>query len=149
MRLLVSTPSAVVLDADQVRRVRAQNGSGAFGILPGHADFVTVLAVSVLRWQDRDAVERYVALNGGVLTVRGGRDVAVSSREAVADDDLDRLERRVLGEMRREAAEETADRSRQSHLHLAAIRRMCGFLRAGRAGRSTHMALGAAEDDGT
>ena len=32
--------------------LRAEDDTGAFGILPGHADFLTVLAVSVVTWRD-------------------------------------------------------------------------------------------------
>ena len=45
MRLLVTTPSRSSSIATDVRHVRAEDETGAFGILHGHADFVTVLAI--------------------------------------------------------------------------------------------------------
>ena len=69
MRLLVTTPMAVIVDADSVRHVRAEDETGAFGILPGHADFITALAVSVITWRNGTDEEHHVAVRGGVLTV--------------------------------------------------------------------------------
>jgi hypothetical protein len=51
MRLVVSTPTAIVVDVDRVRHVRAEDETGAFGIMAGHADFLTVLPISVLTWE--------------------------------------------------------------------------------------------------
>ena len=44
MRLTVTTPLAIVAEADDVAHLRAEDDTGAFGILPGHADFLTALA---------------------------------------------------------------------------------------------------------
>ena len=52
MRLTVTTPLAIVVEADDVAHLRAEDETGAFGILPGHADFLTALAVSVVTWRD-------------------------------------------------------------------------------------------------
>ncbi len=54
MKLIVTTPSAVVVEADSVHHVRAEDETGAFGILPDHADFLTVLAISVITWERSD-----------------------------------------------------------------------------------------------
>ena len=43
MKLLVTTPLAVIVDVEDVRHIRADDETGAFGILPGHANFITVL----------------------------------------------------------------------------------------------------------
>ena len=50
MRLTITTPLAIVVEADDVAHLRAEDETGAFGILPGHADFLTALAVSVASW---------------------------------------------------------------------------------------------------
>ena len=93
MKLVVSTPLEIVVEDDDVAHVRAEDASGAFGILRGHADFLTALSVSVLSWRDLRGRERHVALRGGVLEVRDGERVEVASREAVAGDDLRRRQR--------------------------------------------------------
>lgn len=129
MRLLVTTPLAVVVDARDVRHVRAEDDSGAFGILRGHADLVTVLAVSVVTWRGRDGGEHYVAVRRGVLTVRGGDTVEVATGEAVCGDDLRELETAVLARLREEIRAEEVSRASAARLQVAAIRQICRYLR--------------------
>src|SRR3546814_8875342 len=67
-----------------------------------------------------------------MLEVRGGSTIAIATREAVAGDDLRRLESEVLVRFRRQLAEEQAARKDAQRLYLAAIRQICHFLRPGR-----------------
>jgi ATP synthase protein I len=82
MRLRIVTPLSVVVDED-ADSLRAEDASGSFGIRPGHAPFLTALAVSIVSWKTA-GLERFCALRGGVLTVTGGSTVAIATREAVA-----------------------------------------------------------------
>jgi F-type H+-transporting ATPase subunit epsilon len=132
MRLLVTTPMAVIVDADGLRHVRAEDETGAFGILPGHADFITALAVSVITWRNGADEEHHVAVRGGVLTVRDGDLVEVATREAVGEDTLRRLGRAVLERFREEVEAEEESRISATRLHLAAIRQLQRYLEAGR-----------------
>ena len=132
MRLLVTTPLSVVVDVAEVRHVRAEDETGAFGILPGHADFVTVLSVTVITWRNHADEEHYVAVRGGVLIVRGGDLVEVATREAVGEDTLRRLGHAVLARFRDEARAEAESRVSTARLHLAAIRQLQRYLDAGR-----------------
>jgi F-type H+-transporting ATPase subunit epsilon len=131
VRLVVSTPEAVVVDRE-IAHVRAEDRSGAFGILDRHADLITALAVSVLVARDRDGRERFVAVRGGLLTVTGGRLVRVLTREAVAGDDLRALERDVLTRFRRSAAAEARARASAERLERALLRHVADTLRTGR-----------------
>lgn len=130
MRLTVTTPLAIVVEDGDVAHLRAEDPTGAFGILPGHADFLTALAVSVASWRNSHGVEHHVALRGGMLEVRGGDSIAIAAPEAVPGDDLQRLESEVLAGFRRRLAEEQAARSDAQRLYLAAIRRIVRLLRA-------------------
>jgi len=132
MRLTVTTPLAIVVEADDVTHLRAEDETGAFGILPGHADFLTALAVSVLSWRHARGGEHYAAIRGGMLEVRGGNTIAIATREAVPGDDLHRLETDVLAAFRRDLEEERAARTDAQRLYLAAIREICRFLRVER-----------------
>ena len=132
MRLVVTTPTALVVDDPNVRYVRAEDETGAFGVLPGHADFLTVLAVSVITWRDADGREHHVAVRGGVLTVRDGAQVEVATREAVGEETLERLGAAVLDRFRDEAAAETESRVSTARLHLATMRQLQRFLESGR-----------------
>lgn len=132
MRLLVTTPMAVIVDQDDVRHVRAEDDTGAFGILEHHADFITALEVSVITWRDRDDREHHVAVRGGVLTVRGGDLIEVATREAVGEDTLEELGEAVLQRFRDEVEAEEESRVSATRLHLAAIRQLQRYLESGR-----------------
>lgn len=131
MRLLVTTPLSVVVDAEDVRHVRAEDETGAFGILPGHADFITVLAISVITWRNRAEEEHHVAVRGGVLTVRDGNLVEVATREAVGEDSLRELGRAVLDRFRETVHAEEEWRISATRLQLAAIRKFQQYLESG------------------
>ena len=133
MRLTVTTPLAIIVEADDVAHLRAEDETGAFGILPGHADFLTALAVSVASWRDDRGAEHYAAVRGGMLEVRGGNAIAIAVPEAVVGDDLRQLEAQVLARFRRRVAEEQAARTDAQRLYLAAVRQIVRFLRDERA----------------
>jgi F-type H+-transporting ATPase subunit epsilon len=129
MRLTVTTPLAIVVDVDDVAHLRAEDETGAFGVLGGHADFLTALTVSVVSWRDGGGVEHHVAVRGGMLSVDGGQTIAIATPEAVVGDDLPRLEVEVIAGYRRQAAEERAAHADAQRLYLAAIRRITRLLR--------------------
>lgn len=128
MRLLVTTPTTVVLDASGIVHVRGEDETGAFGILDRHADFVTVLVASVLTWRDAAGHQGHVAVRGGVLNVTGGDVVKVASRDAVAGDDLETLERNVLSAYREQEERERQARMAEQRLQAAAIHRVRQYL---------------------
>ena len=78
MKLTITTPLAIAVEADDVMYLRAEDETGAFGILPGHADFLTALSVSVASWRDDRGTERHVAVRGGMLEVHGGSAIAIA-----------------------------------------------------------------------
>jgi F-type H+-transporting ATPase subunit epsilon len=129
MRLEVTTPAAIIVSTDNVRHVRAEDSTGAFGIQPGHADFLTALAISVLIWRDGAGLERYAAVRGGVLRVRGGTVVEVATREAVVGDDLANLREVVLAQMSEHAESERAARLGALGLQHAVIQQIYRYLR--------------------
>ena len=131
MRLVISTPTSVVADIPDATAIRAEDESGSFGILDGHADFVTVVSISILRWRQADGVTRYCAHRRGILSVRGGRDIRLAVREAVLGDDPEQLEEAVLVRFREGAEEEQNTRAESLRLQLTAIRRIIQHLRPG------------------
>jgi len=132
MRLRIVTPLSVVLDED-VNSLRAEDESGTFGVLPGHAPFLTALAISIVSWRKAD-VEGFCAVRGGVLTVGGGvsaTSVDIATREAVPGDDLATLDAEVLARFQSDADEERTEHVETVRLQLNAIRRMVSRLKAG------------------
>ena len=130
MRLIVTTPLAIIADASDVKHLRAEDETGAFGILPGHADFLTALSVSVATWRNRTGAEHHIAVRGGMLEVRDGDTITIATREAIASDDLHHLETQVLATFRRQAEEERSARTDAQRLYLAAIRQIYRFLKS-------------------
>ena len=127
MRLRIVTPLAVVVDEDALA-LRAEDASGSFGILPGHADFLTSLAISVVGWKRSDGSRRYCAVRRGTLSVSGGQDVALATREAIAGDDLATLDSTVLDRFRADTEQERSERFESIQLQLNAIRRIVSQL---------------------
>jgi F-type H+-transporting ATPase subunit epsilon len=69
------------------------------------------------------------------LSVTGGREIAIATREAVTGDDLATLDETVLARFRADTETERAERVDSTRLQLNAIRRIVSHLRAsGRSG---------------
>jgi F-type H+-transporting ATPase subunit epsilon len=134
MRLLITTPTAVVIDDRDVVAVRAEDESGSFGILNGHVDFLTALSVSVVSWRQVDDRQRFCAVRRGVLSVTNGSEVAIATREAIPGDDLDRLEQVVLARFRDAIEAERIERTESLQLQMKAIRQIVSYLRPERVG---------------
>jgi len=129
MRLLITTPTAIVVDQPNVSSVRAEDDSGSFGILRGHEDLLTALNLSIVSWRDADDRVRYCAVRRGVLSVTGGSEIAIATREAIPGDDLDRLEEVVLNQFRERSEMERASRTQSLQLQMKAIRQIVQYLR--------------------
>lgn len=129
MDLVITTPTLVAAHVPDVAHLRAEDTSGGFGVLPGHADLLTALSISVVSWRRADGREGHCAVFGGVLTVSGGARIAVATREAVVGDDLAALERDVLARFRQAREEEGEARTGARRMHLAAVRHILAYLR--------------------
>ncbi len=144
LRLVISTPTQLLVDAAGVTSLRGEDASGGFGILPGHADFVTALSPCVLRWRENET-ERYCAVRGGVMSVKDGLQLRVACRHGVLGDDLQKLEAEVRAAAATRASGESHARVEQTRLHAYAVRQLIRYLRP--AGLSESI-LGDGEGDG-
>lgn len=104
MKLEVRTPTGMVLDEDEVRRVAAETVDGAFTVKPRHLDFVTTLVPGILAYTVAGE-ERLLAVDRGVL-VKAGAEVAVSVRDAVRGDSIGDLEQTVREHLERRSEHE-------------------------------------------
>ena len=130
MKLRITDPTAILVDAD-VASVRAEDASGSFGILSGHADFLTALGVSIVSWRGPDGALGYCAVRNGILTVSHGTEVAVATREGHVGDDLGTLEHDVLARYRERDEGERSERTASAKLRMQAIRHMVEALQGG------------------
>ena len=110
---------AVIADHDDVVSVRAEDASGSFGILPGHADLITVLTPSVVAGHQRRPAG-WCAVRRGVLSVHAGHEVAIATRQAQLGDDLAALGARRAGRFRAEldAERRACPACRRNRLHI-------------------------------
>ena len=129
LHLTVTTPGQILVDSGDVAAVRAEDQSGSFGILPGHADLLTVLVASVLRWRTADGATRFCAVHGGVFTVSAGCNVAVACREGVVGDSLENLEAKVCTVRAEQLEADRKARVEQVRLHALAVRQLLRYLR--------------------
>ncbi|MGV8955113.1 MAG: F0F1 ATP synthase subunit epsilon [Cypionkella sp.] len=126
MRLRIVTPLAVIAEED-FTSLRAEDASGGFGIMQGHAAFLTALTISIISWR-QGAAETFCALRGGTLVVTDGNTVTITTREAVLGEDLATLDAEVLARFRTEVETERAEHVETMQLQLNAIRRMVSRL---------------------
>lgn len=134
MRLTIATPDSLLLEQDGVVSLRAEDESGAFGIMAGHVPFLTALTPSVVSWRDESGHENHCAVRGGLLTVRDGQQIAIATRQAFLGDDIARLEDKLRAGIAAAEESERAERVAAAQMQAAAIRRIMGLLRPGLAG---------------
>ena len=130
MKLRIVTPLDVAVDEDGVTALRAEDATGSFGILPGHADFLTRLGISVVSWTAADGRRHHCAVRGGVLRVSAGDRVEVATRDAVTGPDLDTLHHDVLERFAARRESEKQERVESTRRHLAAVREIMRHLQA-------------------
>ncbi|MGO9062640.1 MAG: F0F1 ATP synthase subunit epsilon [Candidatus Binataceae bacterium] len=124
MRLVITTPMTVVADIAEVVHVRAEDETGSFGILEHHDEFLTALAVSVVSWRQASGHEGHCAVRGGVLSVSGGKEVEIATRQAVLGDDLGHLADKVVAELKREAEQEETAWTHAAGMRLRVLREL-------------------------
>lgn len=101
------TFTLVLLGATQTEKIEgvtsfvAEDASGSFGILAGHARIITTLVFGLARFRVGDEPWQYLALPGGVLYFLDN-ELSLSTRSYLIDDNYERistvLQERLLGE---------------------------------------------------
>ena len=77
----------------------------------------------------------YCAVRHGVLSVTGGQNIAIATREAIVGDDLATLDQTVLARFRADIEMERTEHVESTRLQLNAIRQIMRHLQpGGRAG---------------
>ena len=132
MRLQIVTPLSVEADLNDIVSVRADDRTGSFTILPHHADFITVLTVTVVEWCTASGEQGQIAVRGGILRVEGGHLVQIATRQAVSGPTLERLGAAILDQLRDEAEADTKARIAAARMHMGVIRQLDRYLRTGR-----------------
>lgn len=137
LSLRIATPSSVPVDDLPIASLRAEDISGAFGVHGGHANLVTLLIPSVVRWIAADGEHGFCVVDGGVLTVEHGAHIEIACRDAICGGDLASLEEQVTA--MRAARLDTTRRARagEVRLHARTVRQIVRYLRGGASGPVT------------
>jgi F-type H+-transporting ATPase subunit epsilon len=121
LTLEIATPTRLVV-SETVDEVIAPGSEGYFGVLPGHAPFLTTLGTGEVTYRDgRD--ERYLAVAGGFAEVRNDK-VIILADSAERTDEIDR----ARAERARERAEQRLAGRSQDEVDYA--RAACALARA-------------------
>lgn len=120
LKLEVVTPYKTVL-SDEVDEITATGALGEFGILPGHAPFLTSLKVGEFCYK-KDGVGVCMALNWGYLEVESDKVIIlVESAERADEIDLDRA-KAALGRAE-EALKKLTPEDKKFKVYEAALER--------------------------
>lgn len=113
---------------ERVSLLRLRDESGHFAIQRGHADLLTALEAGLGYWRDGAGRRTFLAVDGGILSVRGGEAV-VSAREIFTDEDPDALVARMEQVFRRRDASERAFLQMLGNLEKSFVRKSLELVR--------------------
>jgi F-type H+-transporting ATPase subunit epsilon len=120
MKLEIVTPYSKVLDME-VDEVTATGKLGEFGVLPGHAPFLTSLKIGELVYKNNGITE-HMALNWGYFEIKDDRIIVlVETAEASDQIDLERA-KSALGRAE-EALKKLTPEDKQHKIYEAALER--------------------------
>jgi len=78
----------------EVKKVAAEAENGWFCLLPKHVDFTTSLTPGILMLTTPEGKDVFLAIDEGIL-VKYGKEVVISTRNAIEGEDLGELKSRV------------------------------------------------------
>ena len=86
--LRIVTPPKIT--EKRVKAIRLKDGSGFFGIMKGHINFVTAIEPSLCYYLDENDREVFLAVDGGIVSIKGGM-VTITSRAIFESNDAEKL----------------------------------------------------------
>jgi len=120
MKLEIITPYSKVLDME-VDEVTATGKIGEFGVLPGHAPFLTSLRIGELAYKN-NGITAHLALNWGYFEIQDDRIIVLVETAEVSDEiDLERA-KAALGRAE-EALKKLTAEDKQFKVYEAALER--------------------------
>ena len=125
MQIHLRLPTAVLFSG-AATKLNGVAADGAFGILPNHVDFVTVLVPSILLLTTPDGDERIFGIDEGLL-VKHGHTVEISVRRGIESDDLLGLQGKVRDSFAQMEDEERVARSALARMETDLVRRFANL----------------------
>lgn len=100
-----------------------EDATGSFGILPGHARFMTVLVFGLARFRVGNDPWQYLALPGGVVYFANNR-MRLTTRRYLKDDNYERISQQLQEQMLAEEARWASVKESLRRLEEALFQRM-------------------------
>lgn len=97
-----------------VRSFVAEDASGSFGLLPGHARFMTILIFGLARFRVAEETWQYLAAPGAVLYFNNN-ELSISTRHFLIDSDYENISALLQQQL---LIEEDHLRMMKENLHL-------------------------------
>lgn len=120
MKLEILTPYCKVLDME-VDEVTATGKLGEFGVLPGHAPFLTSLKIGELAYKNNNVTE-HMSLNWGYFEVCEDKIIVlVETAELASDIDIERA--KAAQDRAEEALKKLTSEDKQFKVYEAALQR--------------------------
>jgi len=125
----MSAITVSLLDGRSERRLEdvaslvATDGSGQFGILPGHEPLVTAVTAGLVRCRRADGGAYHLACTGGVLLCRDDQVQIVSARFLIGERE-DELTPQLDRLLSREQTEQAAGRQSRAQVDRALLKRL-------------------------
>jgi F-type H+-transporting ATPase subunit epsilon len=125
-RLRIVTP--VQMTEKDIHHIRLRDGTGFFGIMKGHTDFLTVLEPSLCYYTDAEGKEFFLAIDGGILSIREGV-VTLTSREVYESGDADKLAAIIHSAVVKRDESETVLRGMLEGIEKAFLEKSIAFIK--------------------
>ena len=120
MKLEIVTPYKKVVDTE-VEEVTATGKLGEFGVLPGHAPFLTSLKIGELVYKNNGVAE-HMSLNWGYFEINDDKIIVlVETAEAAAEIDVERAKAAL--DRAEEALKKLTSEDKQFKVYEAALER--------------------------
>jgi F-type H+-transporting ATPase subunit epsilon len=103
-KLKIVTPLKIT--ENDIKYIRLKDATGFFGVMKGHIDFLTFIEPSLCYYIDSNDREVFLAVNGGVLRIKGGK-VTLISLEVFESDDAEKLSEIIEGTVAKRDRSET------------------------------------------
>lgn len=116
---------------DDVLSFVGEDASGSFGILPGHARFITVLEFGLASFRSAAGGWRHVAAPGAVVRFAGD-ELHLATRRFVCGADYERIRDALREQLRTEEDALREIRLSLRHLEESMLRRLWELARGGR-----------------
>jgi F-type H+-transporting ATPase subunit epsilon len=129
VKIKIMLPTEILLE-EEVIKVVAEAENGSFCILPRHVGFVAALVPGVMSLFSPAGIEKFVAVNKGIL-VKCGPEVLVSTSEAVIGQDLGALKKTIEDKFRIVDDRERKARSAVAKLEANLVRKFLELERHG------------------